>query len=100
MHVIAKKILREFWEAHPDAKSALEAWHHELSHAKWDSWIAMKARYPSADAVGGGRYIFNIKGNSYRLVAHINFEFGVVYIKFVGTHAEYDQINAREVEPS
>jgi len=100
MHVIAKSRLIHFWEMHADARGPLSAWYNEFIHAKWRTWAELKERYPSADGVGNGRYVFNIKGNKYRLVAAINFEFGTVYIKFIGTHAEYDKINAREVEPS
>jgi mRNA interferase HigB len=99
MRVIAKSMLVRFWGKHAGAEGPLSAWYHELAHAKWRTWAELKARYPSVDGVGNGRYVFNIKGNTYRLVAAINFEFGVVYIKFVGTHAEYDEINAKEVEP-
>ncbi len=99
MRVIAKKILRVFWENHPDAEGPLQAWHHELVKANWKNWTEMKRRFPSADAVGGDRYVFNIKGNTYRLVAEIAFAFGIVFVKFIGTHAEYDRITAREVEP-
>lgn len=99
MHVIAKSMLVRFWEKHADAEGPLAAWYHEFSHAKWRTWAELKARYPSVDGVGNERYVFDIKGNSYRLVAAINFEFGVVYVKFVGAHAEYDKINAKEVEP-
>ena len=99
MRVIAKSTLVRFWEKHADAQGPLSAWYHEFCHAKWRTWAELKVRYPSADGVGNGRYVFNIKGNTYRLVAAINFKFGIVYVKFVGTHAEYDGINAKEVEP-
>lgn len=97
MRVISKRTLRQFWENHPDVQGQLEAWHSEVSRAEWKDWTAMKARFPSADAVGDNRYVFNIKGNHYRLVALIRFDFGLVFIKFVGTHHEYDQVDAREV---
>ncbi len=97
MRVISKKTLRQFWEEHADAEGPLKAWHQEMSKAEWPDWIAMKERYPSADAVGDNRYVFNIKGNDYRLVALIRFEFQTAYIKFVGTHSEYDRVDVREV---
>lgn len=98
MRIISRKPLLKFWEKHPDAEGPLKAWYQEVSKADWPTWADMKKRYPSADAIGNGRYIFNIKGNNYRLVVLINFESQIVFVKFLGTHSEYDRVNVREVE--
>lgn len=97
MHVIAKKALRAFWQAHADAEEPLLAWYREAEVADWDSPAAIKTRHRSASFLAGNRVVFNIKGNSYRLVVKINYPSRVVFIRFVGTHAGYDAINAEEV---
>jgi mRNA interferase HigB len=96
MRVIAKSTLRKFWERFPDAEGALLAWFREVEKEEWDSPADMKEKYRSASIVGE-RVVFNIKGNTYRLVVWINYPFKVVYVRFVGTHEEYDAINVREV---
>jgi len=97
MRVIAKKILREFWEQHPDAEEPLLSWYREVEHEDWDTPAKVKQRYPGASIVGDNRVVFNIKGNAYRLVVKINYPYRVVYIRFVGTHAAYDRIDVEEV---
>ena len=97
MRVFTYKRLREFWERHADSKAALLSWYTEAVDADWDRPTAVTARYPSASILRGNRVVFNIRGNRYRLITHINYDYGVVYIRFVGTHAEYDRINAEEV---
>lgn len=97
MRVIAKKPLRDFWEKHSDAEEPLQAWFREAEDADWDSPSAVKAKFGSASILGNNRVVFNIKGNDYRLVVRINYPYRVVYIRFVGTHVEYDAINAEEV---
>lgn len=97
MRIFTYKRLREFWEEHPDAKQPLLAWYKEAEGADWDTPAAVKAPYPNASVIGDNRVVFNIKGNDYRLVVHINYRFRVVYIKFLGTHAEYDRVDAEEV---
>jgi mRNA interferase HigB len=97
MRVIAKKALREFWERHPDAEEPLLAWYREVEQEDWDTPAKVKEKYRSASIVGDNRVIFNIKGNDYRLVVRINYPYRVVYIRFVGTHAEYDRIDGEEV---
>ena len=97
MRIVAKKTLREFWERHPTAKASLLAWFREVKQEDWDNPAKVKARYRSASIVGGNRVVFNIKGNDYRLVAKINYRYRTVYVRFVGTHAEYDAINVEEV---
>jgi mRNA interferase HigB len=97
MRVIARKTLRDFYETHADSKESLEAWFHEVSAAKWRGPKDIKLRYPSADILPGSRVVFNIKGNSYRLIVKIHFNTGFDFIRFVGTHAEYDEIDATTV---
>jgi mRNA interferase HigB len=97
MRVIAKKALREFWMIHPKAKAPLEAWYAETEKANWNNSQEIKARYSSASFLNDNRVVFNIKGNDYRLIVRINYHYKVVYIRFVGTHAEYDRIDAETV---
>ncbi|MFJ2994570.1 type II toxin-antitoxin system HigB family toxin [Pandoraea sp. NPDC087047] len=98
MRIVAKKNLTTFCEKHPAAKQALLAWHEEARTAEWASPQNIKDRYASASFVGHNRVVFNIKGNAYRLIVAIAYRLGVVYIKFVDTHAEYDKIDAATVE--
>jgi len=97
MRIIAKKALREFWQVHPDAEEPLLAWFREVEKEDWDTPARLKEKYASASIVGGNRVVFNIKGNNYRLVVKINYPYRVVYIRFVGTHAEYDRVDVEEV---
>jgi mRNA interferase HigB len=97
MPVISKKTLREYWEKQPGAKSALQAWHAEAKNAEWSSPAEVKAHYASASILKDGRVVFNIGGNKYRLVVWINYDFYTIYIRFVGTHQEYDMIDAQAI---
>lgn len=97
MRVLAKRTLREFWERHREAEQPLRAWYREVARGDWDTPAKVKARYPSASIVTGNRVVFNVKGNAYRLVAEINYRYRIVYVRFVGTHAEYDAVNVEEV---
>jgi len=94
MRIIARKTLREFYGKHADSKEPLEAWFHEVMVAKWVGPEDIKKRYPSADMVPGNRVVFNIKGNTYRLIVKIHYNTGIVFIRFIGTHAEYDNVDA------
>ncbi len=97
MRIIAKRTLREFWELYSDAEEALLAWYREVEKEDWDTPAKVKGKYRTASILGDSRVVFNIKGNDYRLVVKINYPYRVVYIRFVGTHAEYDGIDAEEV---
>lgn len=97
MRIIAKKTLREFWDEYPDAEEPLLAWYREVEQEDWDTPAKVKEKYRSASIVGDNRVVFNIKGNDYRLVVKINYPYRVVYIRFDGTHAEYDRIDVEEV---
>ncbi len=96
VRVIAKSTLRAFWERFPDAEGPLLAWFREVEKEHWGSPADIKRKYRNASIVGD-RVVFNIKGNNYRLVVRINYEFEVVYVRFVGTHEEYDEIDVKEV---
>lgn len=97
MRVIAKRTLREFWESHPDARQPLNDWYQEVERADWDTPNRITSRFASASILRNNRVVFNIKGNRYRLVVHVLYHRRRVYIRFVGTHAEYDAIDAEEV---
>ncbi len=98
MVIIAKAALTSFAEKHPDALVALLNWYDVSSQAQWNSLASLKNTFNSVDYVGNDRYVFNIKGNKYRLVAMIHFNIRTVYVKFVGTHAEYDKIDVSTVD--
>jgi mRNA interferase HigB len=99
MRIISRKILRHFWEKsdYTDSEQPLRAWFREASRADWKSPAEVKAAYRSASIVGNDRVVFNIAGNKYRLVVRINYSYRVVYIRFIGTHRQYDRIDAAEV---
>jgi mRNA interferase HigB len=96
MRIIAKRTLREFWARYPDAEDPLLAWYREVEKEDWNKPSQVKDKYRSASFVGD-RVVFNIKGNDYRLVVKINYPYRVVYVRFVGTHEEYDEIDVQEV---
>lgn len=96
MRIIAKKILRDFWETHPDSEQQLKAWYQETAKAEWTTPNDIKLEYPSASFLPGNRVAFNIKGNHYRLIVKINYNYQMMWIRFIGTHAEYDKINAKQ----
>jgi mRNA interferase HigB len=103
MRVIARRTLREFVESrsgHKDRgalKAALDAWFHEAQRARWRNSAEIRKRYATASIVSADRVVFNIKGNSYRLVVAIDYEKGIVWIKWLGTHQDYDAIDVSEV---
>lgn len=98
MRVFNKKTLREYWEQEPRSKDELLAWYSEAENADWKEPSHVKDKYKSASILKSGRVVFNICGNNYRLVTHINYKFGMIYICFIGTHEEYDEIDAQTVE--
>ena len=97
MHVISVKTLREYWLTHPDVEQALKAWHAEASKSTWRTPDDIKQRYRSADFLADNRVVFNIKGNTYRLVVQIHYNTKIVYVRFIGTHAEYDKVDAETI---
>jgi mRNA interferase HigB len=94
LRVIAKKVLREFWVKHADSEQALKSWYLEASKAEWKNAHSVKEEYPKASILKNGRVVFDIVGGKYRLIVRINYQYQMVWIRFVGAHKEYDQINA------
>ncbi|MEO5669186.1 MAG: type II toxin-antitoxin system HigB family toxin [Ramlibacter sp.] len=98
MRVIAIKNIREFCVRHPRAAPSLKAWVEEARNSTWKTPQYIKTRYSSASFLGRNRVVFNIKGNDYRLVVAVAYQFEAVYIKFIGTHEQYDAIDAQTIE--
>ncbi|NQV59278.1 MAG: type II toxin-antitoxin system HigB family toxin [Alphaproteobacteria bacterium] len=96
MRIIAKRTLREFWVIDSDSEQPLKAWHQEAARADWSNPAEVKAQCRNVFTVGD-RVVFNIAGNKYRLVAWINYPHRIVYVKFIGTHKDYDKIDVRTV---
>ena len=97
MVVISKTILNEFCQRHPDAATAFNEWYLQVKVAEWNNPGSVKQTFNSVDYVGNDRFVFNIRGNRYRLVAMIFFDKRTVFIRFVGTHAEYDKIDCATI---
>lgn len=97
MRIISKKALRDFWLLNPDAEYLLNAWYQIAKRAIWRTPADIKSQYRNASLVGNDRVVFNIAGNKFRLIVAVNYAYQVLYIRFVGSHAQYDQIDASEV---
>jgi mRNA interferase HigB len=99
VRIIAKKRLREFFEKplYRDSKSALEAWHQEMLKSSYSNPNEIKDKYRNASIIGDNKIIFNICGNKYRLIVKINYYAKIVFIKFIGTHKQYDKINIKDL---
>ena len=97
MRIIAVSTLRDFWQKRSDAEGPLKAWYQEVKTADWSAPHQVKAMYRNASIIGDNRVVFNISGNRYRLIVKFNYPFRIGYIRFVGTHAEYDRINSEEI---
>jgi mRNA interferase HigB len=97
MRIIARRTLREFWEAHPDAEEPLRTWYTYVRQADWQTPSDVKSIFRTASFVGNDRVVFNIKGNRYRLVVVVVYRHHAVYIRFIGTHREYNDINVATV---
>lgn len=95
--IIAKRTLREYWEKNPDCELHLKTWYDTAKKSKWKNSNEIKATYRNASIVGNNRVVFNIKGNHYRLIVKFNFERDWAFIRFIGTHKDYDKINAAEI---
>ena len=93
MRIFIHKTLVDYYKQHPDAKTALEDWYNKTKDAEWSNYAEMKSTFNSVDSVGNKRYVFNIKGNSYRLAVIVLFIPKHVYIRFIGTHTEYDKVD-------
>lgn len=98
-NIVSKKTLTEFWEMpnRGDSEEALKAWHQETLKAKWENPNDTKKQYKNASIVGNNRVVFNICGNKYRLIVKVNYKAQWVFIRFIGTHKEYDKIDATEI---
>jgi len=94
MHVLALKTLKQYWAQYPDAEGQLRAWYEDAKRTGWDTPTAIKNRYANASILPNNRVVFDIKGNRYRLVVRINYRSGTVFIRFFGTHDEYNKIDA------
>ncbi len=97
MRIIARSTLIEYYTLNPDSRTALEEWFQKTRQAKWTCFADVRRTFGSADSVGNQRYVFNIRGNNYRLVAVVKFTIQTVYIRFVGTHPEYDKIDVKTI---
>ena len=99
MRIIAFRTLRRFFEklGNSDSEVSLRAWYHDAKIAEWENSNELKKQYKNASIVGNGRVVFNIKGNDYRLVVAIDYDFQVIFIRFIGTHKQYDKIDAKTI---
>lgn len=97
MRVVVKKTLRDFWEKHADSEQQLKSWYHEALKGIWKNFNELKKDYPTVSILEENRACFNIKGNHYRLIVKINFKYQMMWIRFIGTHAEYDKIDANKI---
>jgi mRNA interferase HigB len=97
MRIIARSTLREFWEIHADAEPALRAWIDDVAQADWQSPADIKSIYANASIIANNRSIFNIKGNKYRLIVHVRYDISIIFIRFIGTHREYDDVDATTI---
>jgi len=104
VRIIARKTLRDFVESlrgskdQKPVKSALDSWFHEIQNSDWHSPTDVTASYANASIVGGDRVVFNVKGNAYRLVVAVDYQRQIVFIKWLGTHAQYDKIDVKKVK--
>ncbi|AZQ13282.1 type II toxin-antitoxin system HigB family toxin [Shewanella khirikhana] len=99
MRVVSRATLRDFWEqpGYQDSEQPLKSWYEEAKCATWRNPQEIKAQYRNASFVGNNRVVFNIHGNKYRLIVAVKYDFSMVYVRFVGTHAEYDSVDATTI---
>jgi len=97
VRIIAKRTSRDFWTKHADSEQQLKAWYRETEKTDWENINDLKKDYPSASILQENRIVFNIKGNNYRLILKFSFEYQICWIRFIGTHAEYDKIDANTI---
>ncbi len=97
MVIVSRTVINNFAKRHADSLKPLNQWYKDVTHADWNSFADLKKDFASADYVGDNRYVFNIKGNHYRLVALIFFDKRTLYIRFIGTHADYDKIDCETI---
>ncbi len=97
MRILSKRTLREFWKEHIDCEEQLLSWYKDMKTAEFQSAEELSGAFANCRSIGSHRYIFNIKGNRYRLVVKISFELQTVWIRFIGTHSEYDKIDSLKI---
>ncbi|MFT6066429.1 MAG: mRNA interferase HigB [Paraglaciecola sp.] len=97
MRIITKRTLIDFWTLYPETEQQLTAWFRETEKANWQSLNDLKKEYLSVSILEDNRDVFNIKGNNYRLIVKFNVEYQLCWIRFIGTHAAYDKINANKI---
>lgn len=97
MHVISRKRLRDFWTQEPESEQALKAWFHEAKRATWQNSAEVKGKYGNASIINAERVVFNICGNKFRLIVRINYSSQTLFIRFVGTHRQYDKIDVETI---
>ncbi|NQZ63631.1 type II toxin-antitoxin system HigB family toxin [Crocosphaera sp.] len=97
MRIIARSTLREFWQKYPDSEQSLKAWFYDVKSANWQSPSEIKNVYANASIIANNRVVFNIRGNRYRLIVHVRYDIGIVFIRFIGTHQDYDKIDSTTI---
>lgn len=97
MRIIALRTIKEFWLNHPETEQPLKSWFDEVKKADWENPNDVVSQFPNVRTIKNDRVVFKIKGNKYRLVAAVKYDFKIVYIRFIGTHSNYDKINAEEI---
>jgi len=97
LRILAKKILREYWEKHSAIEEQLKSWYQETSKSNWLNPNYVKDEFPNARLISNNRVIFNIKGNQYRLIVRVNYKYQMVYVRFIGSHEEYDKIDPLKI---
>lgn len=98
MRILKRKTLKDFWEIYTDAEQQLKSWIYNVENSIWKSPNDVKKIYNSASFLPNNRIVFNIKGNNYRLIAKVNYDLGIVFIKYINTHKEYDKIDANTID--
>jgi len=97
MRIFTEQTIKEFTRKHPDSLVAFQVWTSVVKNSHWRCFSDIKKDFNSVDAIGNQRYVFNIMGNHYRLLAVIKFTIGFVYVRFIGTHTEYDKIDCKTI---
>ena len=97
MRLISKKAILDFITRYPETEQSLLTWHKEVKNMKWNAPADIKSKYPSASILNNNRVVFNLKGNKYRLIVRVNYVAKIVWIRFIGTHAQYDKIDANNI---
>jgi mRNA interferase HigB len=95
--IFAKSTIRDFWENYPDSELYLKTWYETAMNANWKTPNEVKKSYAHASILRDSRIVFNIKGNTYRMVVKFNFEHQLAFVRFIGTHSEYDKIDANNI---